>query len=288
MTGEFDSFNREPTMSIRVAILTCLVLSTILTSGCGCRRIRMKEYRAVSARAAELYDQTVSLQGEIGSYQSSLAHVEQEKAQMAEESARLQSSLKIAEERIANLTGERGELHGRYEDLLTGGGNRSPLSDEATRRLQELAERHPQLEFDPATGVSKFSADLLFNSGSDIVRDEGDTILQEFASLVNAADTQGFSILVVGHTDDKPIRRAGLAARFETNWELSAHRATQVVRRLAKYGVQEYRMGAAGYSKYQPVSANVDEPSRQENRRVEIYLLAADSQVASFDPSVSR
>lgn len=272
-------------MSLRVPIV-CSLLICVLSSGC--HRVRMREYRAVSARASELYDQTISLQSEIGGYQSSLAQAEQEKAQLAEETARLQTSLKVAEERIANLSGERGTLHGKYQDLLTGGGMGSPLSDAATRRLAELAERHPQLEFDPATGVSKFSADLLFNSGSDVVRDEGNEVLKEFAGLVNAPDTQVYSVLVVGHTDDKPIRKAGLAAKHQTNWELSAHRATQVVRQLSKFGVAEYRMGAAGYSKYQPVAANVDESSRQQNRRVEIYLLAADSQLAAFDPAVAR
>lgn len=269
-------------MSIRVPLI-CSLLVLVLAPGC--QRVRMREYRAVSARAAELYDQTVSLQGELGSYQSNIAALDQEKAQLAAEAARLQSSLSIAEDRIANLTGERGQLHGKYEDLLTGGGMTNPLSDAATRRLAELADKHSQLTFDPATGVSRFSADLLFNSGSDIVRDEADAILKDFAGLINSPDTQQFSVLVVGHTDDKPIRQAGLAAKHKTNWELSAHRATQVVRQLAKYGVAEYRMGAAGYSKYQPVAANVDETSRQQNRRVEIYVLAADNQLASFDPA---
>lgn len=272
-------------MSIRVPII-CSVL--VLITASGCQRVRMREYRSVSARAAELYDQNVVLQSEISTYQSGLTAIEEEKTQLAAEADRLRSSLTIAEDRIANLTGERGQLHGKYRDLLTGGGERNPLSDEATRRLQDLASRHPQLEFDPATGVSKFSADLLFNSGSDAVRDEGDSVLKEFASLINAPDTQGFSVLVVGHTDDKPIKQAGLAARHKTNWELSAHRATQVVRSLGKYGVAEYRMGAAGYSKYQPVAANVDETARQQNRRVEIYVLAPDAQLASFDPAATR
>lgn len=271
-------------MSLRVSLL-CTLLAATLT---GCGRIRMQEYRSVAARAAELYDQNVTLQAEVGNYQSGLAALEQEKETLAAEKDQLAKSLELAEERIANLSGERGELHGKYRDLLTGDGQHSPLSDEATRRLMELAESHPQLTFDPATGVSKFSADLLFNSGSDVVRDEGDAVLKDFAGLMNSADTQGFSILVVGHTDDKPIKLSGLAARHKTNWELSAHRATQVVRRLSKYGVAEYRMGAAGYSKYQPLAANVDESARQQNRRVEIYVLAPDNQLASFDPATTR
>ena len=250
----------------------------------GCNRVGMRDYRSVSTRASELYQQTEVLQGEIGTYQQSLAAAEQEKARIAGDNARLQSSLKIAEQRIANLSGERGELHGRYQELLTGGGPRSGLSADSAGRFEDLARRYPQFEFDSATGVSKFSAELLFGSGSDAVREEADQLLAEFAQIVNTGDVGQFSVLVVGHTDDKPIKAGGLAARHATNWELSAHRATQVVRRLAKFGVAEHRMGAAGYSKYQPVAANVDEGSRQQNRRVEIYLLAPDAQVAAFDP----
>ena len=270
----------------RVTLL--VLLAGASASLLGCRGVRMREYRSVSTRATELYRQNEMLAGEIGNYQSALAAKDQEFAQIAGENARLQSSLKIAEQRVANLTGERGQLHGKYQDLLTGGGNGSGISASAAGRFADLARKYPQFEFDSATGVSKFNADLLFGSGSDVVREEADSLLGEFSQIVNSSDVAGFSVLVVGHTDDKPIKAGGLAAQHKTNWELSAHRATQVVRRLAKFGVAEHRMGAAGYSKYQPVAANVDESSRQQNRRVEIYLLAPDAQVAAFDPLSTR
>ena len=265
-----------------------LLLAAAAVLMAGCNRVGMRDYRSVSTRASELYQQTELLQGEIGTYQQSLAAAQQEQARIAADNARLQASLKIAEQRVANLSGERGELQGRYQRLLTGGGNKSGLSASSAGRFEELARRYPQFEFDSATGVSKFNADLLFGSGSDVVREEADELLGEFAQIVNTGDVGQFSVLVVGHTDDKPIKAGGLAARHQTNWELSAHRATQVVRRLAKFGVAEHRMGAAGYSKYQPVAANVDSSSRQQNRRVEIYLLAPDAQVAAFDPLATR
>ena len=46
-------------------------------------------------------------------------------------------------------------------------------------------------------------------------------------------------------------------------------------------------MGAAGYSMYQPVVPNKDAPSRQKNRRVEIFVLAPDAAVAGWDPATS-
>ncbi len=47
-----------------------------------------------------------------------------------------------------------------------------------------------------------------------------------------------------------------------------------MVRQLGKIGLDEPRMGIAGYSKFQPVAANIDDSARQQNRRVEIYILA--------------
>ena len=266
------------TAAARLTALLCL--SALLV---GCNRVGMRDYRSVSTRATQLFERNEQLAGEVGLYQQSLAEAQGQTASTASENARLQSSLKIAEQRVANLQTERSQLHDKYQQLLTGGPE-SGLSASAKGRFEALAKKYPQFEFDSVTGVSKLNADLLFGSGSDVVREEADGLLSEFTQIVNGGDVGGFSVLVVGHTDDKPIKAGGLAARHQTNWELSAHRATQVVRRLAKLGVAEHRMGAAGYSKYQPVAANVDESSRQQNRRVEIYLLAPDAQVAAFDP----
>ena len=56
-----------------------------------------------------------------------------------------------------------------------------------------------------------------------------------------------------------------------------------------KIGLSEPRMGAAEYSKFQPVTANTDDTARQQNRRVEIYILAPDATVAGWDgPSMIR
>ena len=49
---------------------------------------------------------------------------------------------------------------------------------------------------------------------------------------------------------------------------------------LAAAGLQENRMGTAGYSKFQPAVRNRDDLARAQNRRVEIYVLAPDVKVA--------
>jgi chemotaxis protein MotB len=82
--------------------------------------------------------------------------------------------------------------------------------------------------------------------------------------------------------------KAGTKSHHPTNWHLSTNRADSVVLELSRCGVKESRMGAAGYSMYQPVVANKDDGSRRQNRRVEIYVLAPDAVVAGWDPNLIR
>ena len=279
-------------MSRRLApVVAALVLFSVLLQGCCtplCAERRARRFqRQAAQRAQHLYQENQLLMTELSDAQQLATAAETEKSQLASHLGTVESSLQIAEQRVANLQTERDQMHRQYRELLASmeqTGN--PLPSGPTAKFEALARKYPQFEFDPATGVSKFGADLLFSSGSDQVKKQAQGLLREFAKIVNDDDVGGFNILVVGHTDDEAIRHPVLRDRHPTNWELSAHRATQVVRTLAKYGVTERRMGAAGYSKYQPVVANVDSSTRSQNRRVEIFLLAPDATVAGFDPGV--
>jgi len=107
---------------------------------------------------------------------------------------------------------------------------------------------------------------IFFASGSTVIKKSGqDVLLQVGNALAQYPDK---IIRVVGHTDNVPIRGA------MTNWELSAMRATNVVRFLQdKCKIDPQRLVAAGRSEYQPVAANDSPEGRQKNRRIEIMLL---------------
>jgi chemotaxis protein MotB len=78
---------------------------------------------------------------------------------------------------------------------------------------------------------------------------------------------------VQGHTDNVPITGA-LAKRFATNWELSAARATNVVRFLQDQAkLDPTRLSASGYSEFRPRGPNDTEAGRRQNRRIEILLI---------------
>jgi chemotaxis protein MotB len=112
--------------------------------------------------------------------------------------------------------------------------------------------------------------EVLFDSGESALKPEGIAILRKVGSVLKKAE--GRTIEVQGHTDNVPIRGA-LAQKYPTNWELSAARATNVVRFLQdEVDIDPSVLSAAARSEYQPRASNDTEEGRRQNRRIEILL----------------
>ncbi|MCA9005791.1 MAG: OmpA family protein [Planctomycetaceae bacterium] len=269
---------------VRVCLLTAVSLFTISQSAC--QRGPNAQLRQSMYRSQQLYDQNSELAMQRDQFQQSANALQHERDQLAMRAQSLESNLNIANKRLDNLNAERSEMQQRYVSLMKKAkGQPSPLDGEATRRFQELADKYPDFEFDPHTGVSKFHSDILFASGSDNLKPAAQEILNQFAAIMNDGNAKRLNVLVVGHTDDKPISKASTQRQHRTNWHLSTNRANSVVLTLSKFGVKQERMGAAGYSMFQPVVPNQNDSARQKNRRVEIFVLAPDAVVAGWDPN---
>lgn len=269
--------------SLRILLFT--VLSVLPFCGTACNAVPKQMLRQSQLRARQLYEQNQALAAERDQARQSAQALANQKQQLEQANSALKSDLQVANRRLDNLQSERSELKDRYVSLLNKAKNEpSPLSQQTTRRFEELARKYPEFEFDPQTGVSKFHSDILFASGSANIKSSADPVLQEFAEIMNDGDAQRLKILVVGHTDDQPIVKSKTKAKHPTNWHLSTDRADSVVLALEESGITPERMGAAGYSKYQPLVPNKDAEARQRNRRVEIFVLAPDAALANWDP----
>lgn len=108
-------------------------------------------------------------------------------------------------------------------------------------------------------------ASVLFPTGQSDLTDEGRRVLAKLAPVLQKG---AYRISVEGHTDDVPIA----TDRFPSNWELSAGRATTVVRHLVEKGVEPKRLQAVGHADMRPVADNKDDDGRQKNRRVNLRL----------------
>ncbi len=114
--------------------------------------------------------------------------------------------------------------------------------------------------------VTVLTDQLLFASGQAALRPAGVPLLNEVANLLNVDKTH--PIVVEGYTDNNPID----TAQFPSNWELSTARATTVVQYLISHGVDENRLGAAGYAQLHPLASNATAAGQAKNRRVEIVF----------------
>ena len=144
--------------------------------------------------------------------------------------------------------------------------------------LKRFAEEHPsEVMYDPARGTVKWKGDLLFPLGSDVVKDTSLESLRGFADVLKSAAASDFEVIIVGHTDNRPIQRPGTKEKHPTNWHLSSHRSIAVGAVLQKNGYRPERIGVMGCSEYRPVADNSSENGQSQNRRVEIYLVPTGS-----------
>ncbi len=130
--------------------------------------------------------------------------------------------------------------------------------------LGNLDDEDIEVSVEKGVVFVSISDKLLFRSGSYNVTNAAKEVLGKVAKVVN--NKPDFEFMVEGHTDDVPYRSGVLL----DNWDLSAKRATSIVRILQNdYGVDPKRMTAAGRAEFIPVSAT----DKSKNRRTRIVVL---------------
>ena len=113
------------------------------------------------------------------------------------------------------------------------------------------------------------SGRVLFSLNSDQLQPEGRQLLKSLVTPLRAYLASRNELLMVsGFTDDQSIRDGN--AQFADNWELSAQRALTVTRTLIDEGMPSAMVFAAAFGAEQPMTPNVDEAARAQNRRVEM------------------
>ncbi len=114
--------------------------------------------------------------------------------------------------------------------------------------------------------VVSINGKALFDSGSAALKTEAAPILEKMVHVL--FDYPDYNINIKGHTDDIPIA----TEKFPSNWELSAIRATTVLRYLVQRGINPEVLTATGYGDSVPLVPNTSEENRAINRRVEFVL----------------
>ena len=113
------------------------------------------------------------------------------------------------------------------------------------------------------------SGKLLFEMNSAELEPEGRKLLKSLVlPLRSYLQSRNEILMVSGFTDDKTITSRN--RQFEDNWELSAQRALTVTRTLIEEGMPPGMLFAAAFGKEQPLTPNIDDKARAQNRRVEM------------------
>ena len=127
-------------------------------------------------------------------------------------------------------------------------------------------------------GVSiEINANVLFEPGRAELAPQSLTVLRAVAEHLRS---EPFNLEITGHTDVMPISNSV----FASNWELSAVRATSVVRLLADSGIAPARLFAIGREASKPIASNDTAEGRARNRRVELMILSGLPDIAEEIP----
>ena len=193
----------------------------------------------------------------------------------------------VLSEALGDAFGGRGastQVNARVEPVL-------PLSHIVNRKRNEAARREREKMGEMARQLSatllplvksgqvrvtqnargigiEINASVLFDQGEAVLQGEAQEVLRSVAGLLRN-DTH--RIEVEGHTDNVPIA----SAIYPSNWELSAARASSVVRLFADSGIGEARLSAIGFASTRPVASNSEPAGQARNRRVAVMILAA-------------
>jgi len=262
----------------RMLLASCA--SLLLLASC----VSKKEYAALEARQQETQDLLNSATVKLNS--------------CLEEKASATTRVASLEERIAELRRDKDELIQSSKDLtvLTQQGATNleksleslKEKDLKINRLQDALTKKDSVTLALVTSLKKevglddqdieinvekgvvfisLSDKVLFKTGSYKITNRAKEILGKVATVINGKPD--FEALVEGHTDNVPYKSGVLL----DNWDLSAKRATAIVRALVELGANPAQLIAAGRSEYVPLVPNDTPENKSTNRRTKIYVL---------------
>ncbi|WP_432666597.1 OmpA family protein [Wukongibacter baidiensis] len=115
--------------------------------------------------------------------------------------------------------------------------------------------------------VIRFKNNILFDSGSAEVTENGYKILDKIADKLKMIDN---NFVVEGFTDNMPIN----TEQFPSNWELSSARAISVVKFfINQKHISDKRISFSGWGERKPIASNDTEKGRAQNRRIEVRII---------------
>jgi chemotaxis protein MotB len=258
-------------MNLRTVIALCLVVA--LLAGGGSALLFGRQARAATKEAAALRAELSLLVEARNAQLKQMAETKEALDRAADALKRTELDLDAAKRANIDLG---SKLTGYSEELVRKQSELRQVTD-TQKRLQEqlqheLADHRVSITRQGSSLAVNLVGNVLFDSGQAGLSAEGIEVLRRVGEVVKQAE--GRNIRVVGHTDSRAVSQVRRGAH-PSNWELSALRATTVVRFLVDtVGVAPERCEAVGVGEFHPVADNETPEGRARNRRIEMLLVA--------------
>ena len=119
--------------------------------------------------------------------------------------------------------------------------------------------------------VLDVKGDVLFSSGEARLKSSGEKVLKQV--VTELLRDKSNKLAVRGFTDSDPIVKT--KGKWESNFDLSGHRALVVLEFLGKEGIAPERLHFEGYGQYALMRDASGKENKAKSRRAEIILLNA-------------
>ncbi len=148
------------------------------------------------------------------------------------------------------------------------------LSEKITQQLSALAEQFGGVV---VGNRLELPGDFFFDSGRYDLNPNARAAIRRMSEILTG---ENLFLMVVGYTDNDPIRNPNLRNKGVTdNLHLSLLRAKSVVDELRKAGYPPMMMYPTGWGELRPIVPNNDKASKKLNRRVDILIDPAASNI---------
>ncbi len=148
---------------------------------------------------------------------------------------------------------------------------------ESLKKAIEQAGLDSEVELFKGDGYSfiTFRDNVFFDGDSSVIKEGGETILAQFASIISGVSSSVKEIEVLGHTTqaDPNVPNDATGDRV-----LSAERAARVAAYLQeRTNVSPANIVGVGYGQWRPIAPFDTEENRAKNRRVELLITKSDA-----------
>jgi chemotaxis protein MotB len=240
-------------------VILALALAPALTLGCGHSE---EEWQAELDKYNRVVSERDAKDKELNEAKAHVADLEGPLQRMGAETSKLELSLDERNKALEAYKARARQLEAikaRFELLR--------------HKLDELTRMGLQVHIHRNRMVISLPGDVLFDSGKDTLRKDGQEILGKVAAVIkNDPTLVNRDYEVAGHTDNAPLK----GGPFHDNWGLSLMRARSVLVFLVEGKTSilpKLHWSAGGFGDTDPVASNATKEGQQKNRRCDIIVV---------------